>query len=157
MLTWKGTGDRYVNTLIRVVPYCHEYRRKKGHVECERAVKLPPTRFKVSRGSPAGYNGCSPQSQSTKSGIGYDCPFYDEGMCRVGGGDNRCSLGVGKYWTHCHVYSQTGLKGEYDKKKGKDARRRVHLKKCERCNVTLEVSEDVDFRHAIGVCLGARL
>jgi hypothetical protein len=38
MLTWRGKGDRQVETMIRVVPSCREYRRKKGHVECERPV-----------------------------------------------------------------------------------------------------------------------
>ena len=40
MLTWKGKGDRQVKTMIRVLPRCREYRRKKGNVECERPARL---------------------------------------------------------------------------------------------------------------------
>jgi hypothetical protein len=36
MLTWKGRGDRYVKTVIRVAPPCSEYRCHKGHVAYER-------------------------------------------------------------------------------------------------------------------------
>ena len=85
-----------------------------------------------------------------KSGIGYDCPFYSEGMCRVRGGDSLCSLGIGNYWTDCHVYPTTGLKGKYDKEQGEAARRRALLKRCKRCDVALEISENVDFRWGIG-------
>lgn len=85
-----------------------------------------------------------------KTGIGYDCPFFSEGMCRVGKSSNLCTLGSGSYWTDCHVYRGTGLKGKYNEKQGEEARRRAHLKRCKRCGVTLEISEDVDFRYAIG-------
>src|SRR5258708_5486851 len=85
-----------------------------------------------------------------KSGIGYDCPFYSEGMCRVRGGDSLCSLGISTYCTDCHVYPTTGLKGKYDKEQGEAARLRALLKRCNRCNVTLQISENVDFRWGIG-------
>jgi hypothetical protein len=97
----------------------------------------------------------SPTTQGVTAGIGYDCPFYSEGMCLVGGGHrgggrNPCSLGTGNYWTDCHVYPTTGLNGKYDKEKGEATRRRAQLKKCYRCKVTLQVSENVDFRYGIG-------
>jgi hypothetical protein len=83
------------------------------------------------------------------AGIGYDCFFYSKGTCRVGDGNSPCSLGTGKYWTDCYVYGGTGLKGKYDKEKGEENRRRAHLKRCKRCQVSLEVAEDLDFRYAI--------
>jgi hypothetical protein len=97
----------------------------------------------------------SPKTQGSAAGIGYDCPYYSQGMCLVGGGHrggghDLCSLGTGNYWTDCYVYPNTGLKGKYDKEKGEDARRRAHLKKCNRCKVSLQVPENVDFRYAIG-------
>lgn len=93
---------------------------------------------------------CWPQrGRVIRSGIGYDCPFYSEGICRVDGGGSLCSLGAGNYWTDCHVYPTTGLKGKYDKEQGEAARRRAQLKRCGRCNVTLQISENVDFRYAI--------
>jgi hypothetical protein len=97
----------------------------------------------------------SPKTQGSTAGIGYDCPFYSEGTCLVGGGHrggvrNPCSLGTGNYWTDCHVYRGTGLKGKYDKEKGEAARRRAELKRCFRCKVALEVSENLDFRWGIG-------
>ena len=33
-----------------------------------------------------------------------NCPFYSEGMCKVGEGQNTCSLGLGTYDTECYVY-----------------------------------------------------
>ncbi len=60
----EGRGDRYVNTLIRVAPYCREYRRKKGTSSANgQDVKLPHTRVKVSRGVPAGKNRSSAKSK----------------------------------------------------------------------------------------------
>ena len=94
--------------------------------------------------------GSKKTDQTAVSHPGSDCPFYSKGICPVGGGENPCNLGSGNYWTDCHVYSHTGLKGKYDKKKGEDARRRAHLKQCNRCKVKLEISEDVDYRYAIG-------
>jgi HEAT repeat protein len=38
------------------------------------------------------------------AGIGKDCPYYAEGMCRVGDVSALCSLQVGHYKTDCHVY-----------------------------------------------------
>ena len=38
-------------------------------------------------------------------GIGTDCPFYSEGMCTAGDGNNLCSLQSGSYLTSCYVYS----------------------------------------------------
>jgi len=40
---------------------------------------------------------------STYSGA-LGCPFYSEGMCMVGEGNNTCSLGFGTYATTCYVY-----------------------------------------------------
>ena len=39
-----------------------------------------------------------------KSGIGTDCPFYSEGMCKAGEGVSLCSLQAGSYATSCYVY-----------------------------------------------------
>ena len=80
---------------------------------------------------------------------GYDCPFYSEGFCRVGGGDSRCSLGSGRYWTDCHVYPTTGLKGKYDKEQVEAASRRALLKKCSRCGIALQIPQHLDFKFAI--------
>jgi HEAT repeat protein len=38
------------------------------------------------------------------AGIGKDCPYYAEGMCRAGDVSALCSLQVGHYKTDCHVY-----------------------------------------------------
>jgi hypothetical protein len=38
-------------------------------------------------------------------GIGTDCPYYSEGMCKAGDGDNLCSLWSGSYKISCIVYS----------------------------------------------------
>jgi ankyrin repeat protein len=40
-----------------------------------------------------------------KSGIGTDCPFYSEGICKAGDGDSLCSLQTGSYVSSCHVYA----------------------------------------------------
>ena len=36
--------------------------------------------------------------------VALNCPFYSEGMCKVGEGANTCSLGLGTYDTKCYVY-----------------------------------------------------
>ena len=38
MLTWKGRGDRYVKTVIRVAPRRCEHRRKRAHDERKEPV-----------------------------------------------------------------------------------------------------------------------
>jgi hypothetical protein len=86
---------------------------------------------------------------------GADCPFFAAEICSVGGGHlgggrNLCSLGRGHYWSDCHVYSTTGLKGQYDREKVEAASRRAQLKNCNRCGVALQISEHLDFRYAIG-------
>ena len=98
------------------------------------------------------------QSKTTPTAItqtpgprpGSDCAFYAEEICRVGGSGYLCSLGAGNYWSDCHVYPTTGLKGKYDKEKGEAARRRALSKRCNRCKVPLQVPENVDFRYSIG-------
>jgi hypothetical protein len=92
----------------------------------------------------------TPSTKSPMPTPGYDCPFYSDGLCRVGGGGYPCNLGSGYYWTDCYVYPTTGLKGKYDREQGEAARRRAQLKRCNRCRVTLQISENVDFRYAIG-------
>jgi len=41
-------------------------------------------------------------------GIGKDCPFYSEGMCKAGEGSSLCSLQAGHYSTACYVYGMHG-------------------------------------------------
>jgi HEAT repeat protein len=39
------------------------------------------------------------------TGIGTDCPLFNEGLCSAGNGDSLCSLTQGHYSTDCHVYA----------------------------------------------------
>jgi len=91
---------------------------------------------------------------SARQPAGYDCPFFFEGICRVGTGrggvKTPCTLGKGHYWNDCHVYPTTGLKGKFDRDRADENRRRANQKTCKRCNAALEISQDLDFRWAIG-------
>ena len=104
------------------------------------AIMSVPSQFKSSSAVP---------SQESTKPPGYDCPFYFEEICRAGGGDNGCTLGAGNYWSDCRVYGVTGLQGKYNREEGEAARRRAQLKKCNRCNDSLEIARNVDFRYAI--------
>ena len=89
----------------------------------------------------------------------FDSQHCGDGLVYSRGGDSiqqEAGLATGRFsCPNCRfglprTNPSTGLKGKYDKKKGEDARRRAHLKRCIRCKVNLEISEDVDFRYAIG-------
>ena len=68
----EGEGDQHVNTPIRVVPYCREYRRKRGTSSANgQCIELPQRRVKVGRGVPAGKNGGSPHSQRANLPTGH--------------------------------------------------------------------------------------
>lgn len=108
----RGAFDAY-GLRAGVEQFISKYAQAAGEVEqiacalCQKTTPITEARSYFDRGEEKWFckSTCwSKRGKVVKSGFGYPCPFYNEGMCLAGEGDNLCSLEIGYYATDCHVY-----------------------------------------------------